>query len=636
MTTVDALVQQRAPAARPARCRCCAYGRRGGRHAARTTTSSRSGAVDPAAAAATLAGQGLGRPSRSLRARRGTLPARARQPRPPRSPSPRCAATTCAPAAGWCTSSRCGPATVVDGGAEGVAALAAFGALPARPAAPLRGRPLGRRAAPRGRRRRRPSSSATPTAAGASCPSSPSRTSARRSAPADPLNDNWALIDPFPDKGTDAQTVAVLQGREATSRRPRQGGLLEFPEHTPSPPSTATRAPCGPPTATCQAADRWIEIGFDRPARRALRRPAADPRPLRHRARGRRQRGPRQARPRDHAGPARPARRPPRPRDHHEGRPAARRPARLGRLPRDPDPGRAGARGCCARRSSPAARWPGATCRRTGPDLPLRARHGRRPVPAATSRIGSPLLERPQDRAGPRAGHRPRAVRARRRAATRSTPACRPPPTRPTPRSTASSACAAARRSTSSDRFGGTAGPRAPRARSTGGRDTAWIGLWAPAVGRVALDRVVARRGPDALAPAPAPRAEPGAPPDASCASRGPAAGPAAAARRRRRHGHPPAAGPRPRLPRHGPAGARSRPGSRPSARRARGGHRRRRGAGPRPGRGAAHRALRAACGSITADVGGRAGRAAARGHRGRPVGRAAAAGERLRRRGHA
>ena len=189
-----------------------------------------------------------------------------------------------------------GPATVVDGGAEGVAALAAFGALPPdRPllyAGDLSTADMRREAA-----------------AGASVVVSDSNRRRRflpeftRAEPrrdgrvGDRLNDNWAQIDPFPDKGTDAQTVAVLQGAKYVSA-PGQGGLLEFPEHTPSMAFDGDPRRCGPPTATARPRDRWIEIGFDKPARRPLRRPAADPRPLRHRARGRRQRGPREARPR--------------------------------------------------------------------------------------------------------------------------------------------------------------------------------------------------------------------------------------------------------------------------------------------------------------------------------------------------
>ena len=221
----------------------------------------RSGAVDPASAAATLAGQGLGRPSRSYGPVR-TLPAPRGSLAAPQ-PEPQVRRYDLRTGRGLVHVEPIGPATVVDGGAEGVAALAAFGALPAdRPllyAGDLSADELRREAAggasvvvSDSNRRRRFLPEFTEQNLGATA------------GEADRLNDNWAQIDPFPDKGTDAQTVAVLQGAKYVAA-PAQGGLLEFPEHTPS------KAFDGDPSTVWaadryrQAADRWIEIGFAAP-----------------------------------------------------------------------------------------------------------------------------------------------------------------------------------------------------------------------------------------------------------------------------------------------------------------------------------------------------------------------------------
>ena len=378
----------------------------------------------------------------------------------------RSAATTCRPGAGSSTSSPPGPPT------SSTAPPRAWPRWPPSAPCPPTGRSSTRATcaptscsseAAGGRRRRR---HATPTAAGRSCPSSPSRTSARR----------WRRPTAQRELGPDRPVPRPRRrrpdrrrppGRALRAPRPREGGLLEFPEHTPStafdgdPRTRVGRRPLPP------GRDRWIEIGFDTPRDVPYVDLLADPRSLRHRARGRRQRRPREARPRHHARAARPARRPPRPRDAHEGRPAPRRPARLGRLPRD-----RASRACA---SAELLRTPlvagralaGATCRATGltylferdtADAPFRRNR----------RIGSPLLERPQDREDPEQVI-DRALFAPADAPLRaSTPGSRSPPTRPTPRSTASSGLRGGETFTSSDRFGGRP-PTAPRAPSTGG-----------------------------------------------------------------------------------------------------------------------------------------------------------------------
>ena len=221
----------------------------------------RSGAVDPAAAAATLAAQGLGRPSRSYGPAR-TLPPAAGNVGPAiREPQVR--RYDVRGSRGLVHVDPLGPATVVDGGAEGLAGLAAFGALPGdRPilyAGDLSTAELRRQAhdgasvvvSDSNRRRR-------------FLPEFSEQNLGPTLAAGDPLNENWAVIDPFPDKGTDAQTVATLGGARYV-RAPAEGGLLEFPEHN------AAAAFDGDPSTLWAAdrylppADRWVEVGFTRP-----------------------------------------------------------------------------------------------------------------------------------------------------------------------------------------------------------------------------------------------------------------------------------------------------------------------------------------------------------------------------------
>ena len=265
----------------------------------------RSGAVDPASAAATLAGQGLGRPSRSYGPVR-TLPAPRGSLAAPQ-PEPQVRRYDLRTGRGLVHVEPIGPATVVDGGAEGVAALAAFGALPAdRPllyAGDLSADELRREAAggasvvvSDSNRRRRFLPEFTEQNLGATARGG--RPAQRQLGPDRPVPGQGHRR---PDRrGAPGGEVRHRARPGRPARVPRAHaveGLRRRPEHRvggrPLPPG---RGPLD--------RDR-----LRRPARRALRRPAADPRSLRHRARGRRQRRSREARPRDHAGAARPARR---------------------------------------------------------------------------------------------------------------------------------------------------------------------------------------------------------------------------------------------------------------------------------------------------------------------------------------
>jgi arabinofuranan 3-O-arabinosyltransferase len=223
--------------------------------------TSRSGAVNAAAAADELARQGLGEPSRKFGPERSVPPPRgelgpgARLPQVRRYDLP--------PGRGLVSVAPDGPPVIVDGSAEGLAGLAAFGALPARApilyAGDLAPHAVRRHAA-RGaevvitdtNRRRRFVPEFGHQNLGATLPADES------------IDEDFALIDPFPDRGSDAQTVAALEGARYL-RAPSSGGLLEFPEH-------AAIAAFDGDMETVWAADRyfhprerWIEVGFERP-----------------------------------------------------------------------------------------------------------------------------------------------------------------------------------------------------------------------------------------------------------------------------------------------------------------------------------------------------------------------------------
>ncbi len=296
----------------------------------------RSGAVEASAAAATLAGQGLGRPSRAygpttpLPQPRGDVGPPAMLPQVRRYEVPeRRGIVQVAPN---------GPAAVVDGGAEGLATMAAFGDAARGAADRVRGRPRRRRAARAGRGgRRRRRDRLQPAQA---LPARVRRAEPRR----DPRRERAAERQPGDDRPVPRARRRRADGRRAARRALPAGAERRRPARVPRaraagrlrrrPRDHVGRRPL-PPGERPLVGDRLPGA-----ARRALRRPRADPRLARDRARGRRQRRPRAAGARRHARPAEPARRRRAARHDHEGRPAARRPARQRRLPRDPHPGR--------------------------------------------------------------------------------------------------------------------------------------------------------------------------------------------------------------------------------------------------------------------------------------------------------
>ena len=159
------------------------------------------------------------------------------------------------------------------------------------------------------------------------------------------------------------------------------GGLFEFPEHAPI-------AAFDGDLTTSWTADRYALPGgpLDRdrlraPARRAATSTCVPTRDsLRRRARGRRQRRRRRIGPASTGSRPRAGGRHGAARDDHRRRPAGRGPAGRRRLPRDPHPRRRGPRAPApAGRRGPRAGRPRPAPR--GPDLPVRAHDGRRPVP---------------------------------------------------------------------------------------------------------------------------------------------------------------------------------------------------------------------------------------------------------------
>ena len=171
-----------------------------------------------------------------------------------------------------------GPATIVDGSADGLADMAAFGALPAErrrssTRATSRRAELRRQAAPRRRGRRH----RLQPAPARSCPSTASRTSGPRSPQTSRSARTTRCIDPFPERGsTRPDRLGRCRGPATSPRRARAGCS--------SSPSTAPIAAFDGDPSTVWVADRYYRPGqpLDRgrvrtPARRALRRPAADP-----------------------------------------------------------------------------------------------------------------------------------------------------------------------------------------------------------------------------------------------------------------------------------------------------------------------------------------------------------------------
>ena len=222
---------------------------------------SRSGSIDPASAAAELAGQDLRVPSRrygpegSHPPRPGDLGAPVDLPQVRRFDLPT--------GRGIVHVAPRGPATIVDGSAPGLVDLAAFGALPERNpvfyAADLSAGQLRAQAddgaeivVTDSNRRRQFIPQFAQQNFGPTLPEN------------EDINKNAASTNPFTEYGADAQTVAALEGASYV-RTPSSANAAQFPEHAPI--AAFDRDP-----STSWLADRlapdsawWVEIGLDEP-----------------------------------------------------------------------------------------------------------------------------------------------------------------------------------------------------------------------------------------------------------------------------------------------------------------------------------------------------------------------------------
>jgi hypothetical protein len=212
--------------------------------------SGRSGALEPAAAAAQIARQpGFERPTRSYGPVRRGLPQVRRYDVPGSRPLVRLEPLA--------------PATVVDGSAGGVAGLAALGALgrgdallyagdltPGELRAHAR---AGARIAITDSNRRRSFLASRPRAStGWTLPASVE------------LSPEAAVLDPFPDRGTGAQTVAVYEGARSVEA-PHSSQIAQFAEHRPFAAFDGDPATSWQPDPTLDDPRHWVELDLDGP-----------------------------------------------------------------------------------------------------------------------------------------------------------------------------------------------------------------------------------------------------------------------------------------------------------------------------------------------------------------------------------
>ena len=154
------------------------------------------------------------------------------------------------------------PDLLVDGSAEALAGLAAFGALRPGTAVAYAGDAdednLAATAASAqelvisdSNRRR------------AVSPARPRQTGGRTLAADEPVPDDTPLVEPF-GHGRDAQTVAVLEGAAAL-RSPFAPGFPQFPEHRPYAAFDGDRETWWEADRELRNEDRWVEVRFARP-----------------------------------------------------------------------------------------------------------------------------------------------------------------------------------------------------------------------------------------------------------------------------------------------------------------------------------------------------------------------------------
>jgi arabinofuranan 3-O-arabinosyltransferase len=221
---------------------------------------SRSGAIDPAAAARELRRQ-LGNPSRSygsvsaFPAAAGDVAAGVSLPEVRR--------YDIASGRGIVHIDPIGPATVVDGGAQSLADMAAFGALPSHSPILYAGDLSA-------------SASRSEAAAGANLvvgdsnrrreyvPQQTQQNLGQTLSAGDPIPTGAAVIDPFPTAGVNGQTVSALQGARYLTA-PLIPGQLQFPEDGPIAAFDGNASTAWVAERLAPVSDRWLEVGFNAP-----------------------------------------------------------------------------------------------------------------------------------------------------------------------------------------------------------------------------------------------------------------------------------------------------------------------------------------------------------------------------------
>ena len=223
-----------------------------------TDDASGSGAMPAADAARQLRGQGLGRPEagygrkRSFRGADGGFAAAERLPEVRRH---RVAGTR-----GIVRVEPAGPATLVDGAADGLTALAAFGALP-------RDRPLAYAADRDARTLRRDARAGAELVVTDSnrrrvfVPARLRQNTGATLAAGDPISEDSALLNPFPDRGAAAQTVARVTGARYV-RAPFSPQFPQLPENRPAAAFDGSPRTEWLGDTHLDAERRWVEVGF--------------------------------------------------------------------------------------------------------------------------------------------------------------------------------------------------------------------------------------------------------------------------------------------------------------------------------------------------------------------------------------
>ena len=223
--------------------------------------TSRSGAMAPAAAAGALAGQGLGAPARSYGTpvahspAPGDIGADVRLPEVRRYDIP--------PGRGIVHVDPAGPATIVDGGAQSLADLAAFGRLPAQQPVLYAGDLTA------GALRSQAAAGANLVVGDSNrrrlfLPESTQQNRGVTLGAGDPIPAGAAVLNPFPNAGSDGQTVSVVRGARYLYA-PTEPGELQFPEHAPIAAFDGDLSTAWIADRNLPVFDRWIEVGFNAP-----------------------------------------------------------------------------------------------------------------------------------------------------------------------------------------------------------------------------------------------------------------------------------------------------------------------------------------------------------------------------------